>query len=204
MTWLPKRRRSSPPLTARACQETQRQPAQAVHRLRSPRPPGASVSARYVAENRRYAPAVPRHADHIARGSEPRRLLAVGERPVGSPSSPSRRGNSCRPASSPGSRLAEGGHQFRHPPLLVFGLDLGRDRRVIKGGGGVLDGHELAGVVIVLHIGKRLHDLPVAGDETHPPADHVEAFRHRVDLDADLAGPSTERKLSGGLSAGGG
>ena len=44
-------------------------------------------------------------------------------------------------------------------------------------------------VAVVLHVGVGLHDLRVAADEAEPPADHVEALRHRVDLDADVLRP---------------
>ena len=55
--------------------------------------------------------------------------------------------------------------------------------------GRLLDGHELARIAIVLDVGERLHDLRMAGHERHAPADHVEALRHRMDLDADFLGP---------------
>jgi hypothetical protein len=66
----------------------------------------------------------------------------------------------------------------------------GRDRRL-------LDGDELARIAVVLDVGKRLHDPLVAADPADPPADHVEALGQRVDLDAHLRAPGTDRKLSG-------
>ena len=52
----------------------------------------------------------------------------------------------------------------------------------------MLDRHELPGVAVVFNVRKRLHDLGMTRDERHPPADHIEAFGHRVNFDAHIAG----------------
>src|SRR5262249_52081040 len=72
---------------------------------------------------------------------------------------------------------------------LVLGADLAGDGVVVEcGGGGFLDGDELATVAVVFHVGKRADDQRMAADPAEAPADHVEAFGHRVDFDTDFFG----------------
>ncbi len=63
------------------------------------------------------------------------------------------------------------------------------DRRV-GGGGGLLDGDELAGVVAVL-TSANAWTRRMAADEAHPPADHIQPLEG-MDFDADLLGGRLE------------
>ena len=72
-------------------------------------------------------------------------------------------------------------------PAAVLGGDGLRLLGVVQGvAAGLLDGQELAGVGVVLHVGVGLDDQRVAGHEAEPPAGHVEALAHAVQLDADV------------------
>ena len=51
---------------------------------------------------------------------------------------------------------------------------------------GVLDGQELAGVGVVLHVAVGPHEQLVAGDKTAAPAGHVEGLAGGVQFDAHL------------------
>ena len=68
-----------------------------------------------------------------------------------------------------------------------FGGDFLGDLGMIKAvGAGVLDGEELAGVGVVLHVAVGFDEQFVAGDEAAAPAGHVEALAGRVQFDADV------------------
>src|SRR5258708_9810463 len=52
--------------------------------------------------------------------------------------------------------------------------------------GGVLDGQELAGIGVVLYVAVSAYAQWVAGDESAPPAGHVESFAGRGQFQADV------------------
>ena len=72
-------------------------------------------------------------------------------------------------------------------PAVVFLASAARDLVVVQGcGGRFLHGDELAGVAVVLDVGKRAHQTLVPAHPAHAPADHVPALREGMDLDAHL------------------
>ena len=85
--------------------------------------------------------------------------------------------------------LLHRGHQFLQPAAVLLARAVA-DLRMVEGRlRRLLDRHELSGIAVVLDVGEGLHDLRMAAHERHAPADHVEALRERMDLDADLLRP---------------
>ena len=65
--------------------------------------------------------------------------------------------------------------------------DLLRNFRMIQTvSGSLLDGDELSGIVVVLHIAKRFNHQRVAGDEANAPSRHVVGFGQGVKLHANI------------------
>ena len=137
-----------------------------------------------------------------SRDQELRRFLGVGEASGRrSPSAPRRRGNRCRPASSPGSRPASSAATSFCSRRRYFSRMRVGDLRVLAG-------PRAAACWIAMNWPESQLSFTSANACTifgwpatkrHAPADHVEALRHRVNLDADLLAP---RRPAGSSAAG--
>ena len=76
--------------------------------------------------------------------------------------------------------------EFVHAARVLRGDGFGDFGMIVAVGGGVLDGEELAGIAVVLHIAVSLDEQRVADHEAAAPAGHVEILAGRVQLDADV------------------
>ena len=84
--------------------------------------------------------------------------------------------------------------EFPQAALILGAHAAGNLRFVQRRGGRFLNGQKLPRIAVVLHVGKSLHDPPMAANPAQPPADHVKSLGHRVHFDADVFGPGHGQK----------
>ena len=83
-------------------------------------------------------------------------------------------------------RVAQRLHQAVHP-ARIFCRDLPGESGMVEAvRRRVLDGQELAGIRVVLHVAVGVHEQRVAGHESAAPAGHVEDFADGMQLHADV------------------